>query len=117
MSSPSRLLARLEALEAALLPKGRLFVFADFGGDPASCEERLASFRAEKGVGPGDELHSVRITFTDPTTQQRLKQPTTNARSKSRGSPGIGVGKIFIGQAASVFMTMAVVLFRAELSV
>ena len=40
-----------------------MYVFLDIGGDPATYEEREASFRAEKGVGPGDELHSVRITF------------------------------------------------------
>ena len=65
-SSPARLLARIEALELALLPKGRIFVFVDMGGDPASYEEREAAFRAENGVGPGDELHSVRITYVDP---------------------------------------------------
>ena len=63
MRSPSRLLARIEALEAMLKPKGRIFVFTDMGGDPASYEEREAAFRAENGVGPGDGLHSVRITF------------------------------------------------------
>jgi len=66
MRSPSRLLARIEALEAMLKPKGRIFVFTDMGGDPAAYEEREAAFRAEKGVGPGDELHSVRITFDGP---------------------------------------------------
>ena len=49
-----------------LKPKGRIFVFTDMGGDPAAYEEREAAFRAEKGVGPGDELHSVRITFDGP---------------------------------------------------
>ena len=62
----SRLLARIEALELALKPKGRVFVFTDFDGDPASYAEREAAFRAENGVGPEDELHSVRITFHGP---------------------------------------------------
>ena len=66
MRSPSRLLARIEALELALKPKGRIFVFVDLNGDAASYEEREAAFRAENGVGPGDELHSVRITYVDP---------------------------------------------------
>jgi hypothetical protein len=59
----SRLLARIEALEAAFAPKGRLFVFTDVDGDAASFEGRLASFRAENGVGPRDEVLSVRITY------------------------------------------------------
>jgi hypothetical protein len=59
LSNPSRLLARIEALELALAPKGRLFVFTD----ESSFEERLASFRAENGVGPRDEVLSVRITY------------------------------------------------------
>jgi hypothetical protein len=65
MRSPSRLLARIEALEAMLKAKGRIFVFVDLSGD-AGYEEREAAFRAENGVGPGDELHSVRITYVDP---------------------------------------------------
>jgi hypothetical protein len=72
MRSPSRLLARIEALELALAPKGRLFVFTDDDGAASSFEgrlatssfeERLASFRAENGVGPRDEVLSVRITY------------------------------------------------------
>jgi hypothetical protein len=67
----SRLLARIEALEALLKPNGRLFVFADFDGDAASFEGRLASFRAENGVGPRDEVLSVRITYdADPAEQK-----------------------------------------------
>jgi hypothetical protein len=64
--SPSRLRARIEALEALLKPKPRLFVFVDMDGDPATYEEREAVFRAEKGVGPGDEMHSLRIAFLPP---------------------------------------------------
>ena len=85
----SRLLARIEALEALFKPNGRLFVFADFDGDAASFEGRLASFRAEfdgdpatyeerlaafsveHGVGPRDEVLSVRITYdADPAEQK-----------------------------------------------
>jgi hypothetical protein len=63
----SRLLARIEALEALLKPKGRLFVFADFDGDPATYEERLAAFSVEHGVGPNDKLLEVRTTFHGPS--------------------------------------------------
>jgi len=57
--------ARLDALEAILLKyKARMYVFfLDVSGDPSSYAEREAAFRSEKGVGPGDELHLVRITF------------------------------------------------------
>ena len=57
------LLARLEALEALVKPKGRVFVFVDLSGDPATYEEREAAFRAENGVGPEDEMHIVHITY------------------------------------------------------
>jgi hypothetical protein len=67
----SRLLARIEALEALLKPNCRLFVFADFDGDPATYEERLAAFSVEHGVGPRDEVLSVRITYdADPAEQK-----------------------------------------------
>jgi len=66
MRSPSRLRARIEALELALKPKARIFVFFHVDDGAVSYEEREAAFRAEKGVGPGDELHSVRITFDGP---------------------------------------------------
>jgi len=79
MRSPSRLLARIEALELALKPKARIFVFVDIGGDPATYEEREAAFRAEKGVGPGDELHSVRITFDGPADE-----PSTSTQEPHR---------------------------------
>ena len=62
----SSLLARIEALEMMLKPKGRVFVFFHIDDGAASYEEREAAFRAENGVGPGDELHSVCITFTGP---------------------------------------------------
>jgi hypothetical protein len=48
MRSPSRLLARIEALELALKPKGRIFVFVDLDGDAASYEEREAAFRERR---------------------------------------------------------------------
>jgi hypothetical protein len=63
MRTPSRLLARIEALEALLKPKGRFFVFADLSGDPATFAEREAAFRAENGVEPEDEMHSVSIAY------------------------------------------------------
>jgi hypothetical protein len=81
MRSPSRLLARIEALELALKPKGRIFVFVDLGGDAASYEEREAAFRAEKGVGPGDELHSVRVTWDDPAEEPPGRCRTTRSGS------------------------------------
>jgi hypothetical protein len=43
MRSPSRLLARIEALELALKPKGRLFVFSHF--DSSTCSARWGSSR------------------------------------------------------------------------
>jgi hypothetical protein len=81
MRSPSRLLARIEALELALKPKGRIFVFVDLDGDAASYEEREAAFRAEKGVGPGDELHSVRVTWDDPAEEPPGRCRTTRSGS------------------------------------
>ena len=63
MRSPSRLLARIEALELAIKPKPRTVVYADFDEDPASYDERLASFKIENAVVPGDELHIVSISF------------------------------------------------------
>ena len=79
MRSPSRLLARIEDLELALKPKARIFVFVDIGGDPATYEERKAASRAEDGVGPGDELHSVRITFYGPADE-----PSTSTQEPHR---------------------------------
>ena len=81
MRSPSKLLARIEALEVALKPKGRVFVFVHFDGDEASFEEREAAFRAENGVGPGDELHSVRITFDGPAEEPPGRCRTTRSGS------------------------------------
>jgi hypothetical protein len=65
---PRNLRARIEALEALLKPEARLFVFVHFDDDAGSFGEREAVFRAENGVGPGDELHSVRITWDEPST-------------------------------------------------
>jgi len=81
MRSPSRLLARIEALELALKPKGRIFVFVDLDGDAASYEEREAAFRAEKGVGPGDELHLVHVTWDDPAEEPPGRCGTTRSGS------------------------------------
>jgi hypothetical protein len=49
MRSQSRLLARLEVLEAKLKPPVRQLVFLDYAADPASYDERLAAFRADMG--------------------------------------------------------------------
>jgi hypothetical protein len=70
MRSPLRLLARIEALETMLKAKGRIFVFFHVDDGTATYEEREAAFRAENGVGPADELHSVCITYRDPAEQK-----------------------------------------------
>ena len=61
-----RLNDRLRLLEAKIAPKARAFVFVcvDAGkpGRP-SREEQLAAFRVEHGIGPGDPIHEVIITF------------------------------------------------------
>jgi len=63
----SRLSDRVKALEAQILPKGRVFVFFSFDEpDPPSYDERLASFKAENGVGPNDAVHEVALTFSWP---------------------------------------------------
>jgi hypothetical protein len=56
----SRLHACIEALEQALLPKGKLFVMAWHEGDEPSLAESEAAFRAENGVGPHDDLIVMR---------------------------------------------------------
>ena len=56
----SRLNDRLKRLEAKILPKGRVLVFFRFDEpDPRSYDERLAAFKAEKGVGPSDTVATV----------------------------------------------------------
>jgi hypothetical protein len=61
---PSRLSARLKALEAQIAPQRRVFVF--FGAEEPNLPpyaEQLAAFKAEKGVGPHDTLVEVTLTF------------------------------------------------------
>jgi len=66
--------SRLDALEAILLKyKARMYVFFHVDDGAVSYEEREAAFRAENGVGPGDELHSVRITFDEGLPMSRLR--------------------------------------------
>jgi hypothetical protein len=61
---PSRLSARLKALEAQIAPQGRVFVFFRAEGpDLPPYAEQLAAFKAEKGVGPHDILAEVTLTF------------------------------------------------------
>jgi len=51
--------SRLERLEVALAPKGRVFV----DNDGPDHEARVAAFRAENGVGPHDELIIVHVRY------------------------------------------------------
>jgi hypothetical protein len=69
---------RLKALEAKLAPKGRHFVFVSFdaGGPGApSRDEQLASFKAENGVTPSDQIHEVMFVRCDePSLRPRADQ-------------------------------------------
>jgi hypothetical protein len=64
----ARLNDRLKQLEAKLAPKGRHFVFTHFvddkGPDAPSRDEQLAAFKAERGVGPNDTVHTVSFIFS-----------------------------------------------------
>jgi hypothetical protein len=55
---------RLKALEEKIAPKRSHFVFISF--DEPSLPpraDRLAAFRAENSIAPGDPIHEVSITF------------------------------------------------------
>jgi hypothetical protein len=57
---------RLEALEAKIAPKAKAFVLISFdAGEPGapSREDRIAAFKADRGVGPNDRIHEVTVTF------------------------------------------------------
>jgi hypothetical protein len=59
-----RTLDRLKALEAKIAPKAIALVFLSF--DEPSLPpraDRLAAFRAENSIAPGDPIHEVSITF------------------------------------------------------
>jgi hypothetical protein len=57
----------LEALEAKIAPKAKVFAFISFDarelGAP-SREDRLAAFKVELGIAPSDPIHEVSITFS-----------------------------------------------------
>ena len=61
----ARTLDRLKALEAKIAPKATVLVFISFE-DPRlpPRADRLASFRAEHGIGPSDPIHTVDVTFS-----------------------------------------------------
>jgi hypothetical protein len=57
---------RLEQLEAKIAPKPASFVFIHFeDGEPdaPSRADQLAAFKAQRGVGPSDLIHTVTVTF------------------------------------------------------
>jgi hypothetical protein len=59
-----RTLDRLKALEAQILPKGRHFVFISFEEPNLPPRaDRLAAFKAENSIAPGDPIREVSITF------------------------------------------------------
>jgi hypothetical protein len=58
---------RLEALEAKIAPKAKVFVFISFDAGELrapSREDRLAAFKAEHGIAPSDLIHEVSIAFS-----------------------------------------------------
>jgi hypothetical protein len=60
----SRTLDRLKALEAKIAPKAAVLAFISFEDpDLPPRDERLAAFRDENGLGPGDPVHEVTVTF------------------------------------------------------
>jgi hypothetical protein len=62
----ARLNDRLKQLEAKIAPKGRHLVFVHFEDeepDALSRDEQLAAFKADRGVGPNDRIHTVTVTF------------------------------------------------------
>jgi len=72
---------RLEELEAALLPKGRLFVM-DVDIDDPDYEAKVAAFKIEHGVKPSDRCITVRFLNdhdpepdTMPTMPRRFLRP------------------------------------------
>lgn len=63
----TRLQQRLCDLESRFRPKGRHFAivhFVDEEPDATSRDEQFAAFKAERGVGPNDAVHTVTITFS-----------------------------------------------------
>jgi len=62
----SRLSSRIAALEAALTPKGRIFLMWD-NQDPNGppLKERIAAFKIKRGVGPHDTVHTVSFLGPD----------------------------------------------------
>ena len=62
LSNPLR--RRIEELEAALLPKGRLFVM-DVDIDVPDYEAKAAAFKIEHGVRPSDSCITVRFLRDD----------------------------------------------------
>jgi hypothetical protein len=58
-------MTRLDALEAVLKPKGKLFVFVYHADEDGSRAEREAAFRAEHGVRPHDELVTIILKFQE----------------------------------------------------
>ena len=64
LSRNSHLRDRLTLLETQLKPPGRVFVFVRFESpDLPPYAEHLAAFKAEKGVGQNDALHTVTVIF------------------------------------------------------
>jgi len=66
MRSPSKLLARIEALELMLKPKGRVFVFVDIGGAAASFWRGSQPSAPRRASDPRTSCMSSASPFTDP---------------------------------------------------
>ncbi len=61
----NRLQQRLADLEKAIAPKVRHFAFICFEEpDMLPRADQLANFKAANGVGPGDIIHTVDVTFS-----------------------------------------------------
>lgn len=75
----SRLRDRLKRLEDQLTPRGRIFVFLTVEEpDIPPYAEQLAAFKAEKGVGPHDTLHTMILTSSDHPQGQLHTDVITN---------------------------------------
>jgi hypothetical protein len=61
---PSRLNDRLKHLEDRIMPQGRIFVFFKDETSALGSDEQLEQFKAEKGIGPNDTVHTVSFIFS-----------------------------------------------------
>jgi hypothetical protein len=60
----SRIRDRLKRLEGQTMPQARVFVFVSEEPNLQPRADRLAAFKAKNGVGPGDTIHEVSVTFS-----------------------------------------------------